>query len=173
VHVDVTQSAAEILRRRKGGGGDLDDAAVSLTLADGSTFEHTGLLTAAEPHVDEQTGVVVLRIEFVNPDMLLLPGMYVQVEMPTRKVENAFLVPQEAVTRDRRGNPQTMVVGEDGTVELRALTLLQDHGADWVVTEGVSAGDKVIVEGLQKAAPGAQVSPQERERTASAAAPAE
>jgi membrane fusion protein (multidrug efflux system) len=66
-----------------------------------------------------------------------------------------------------------MVVGEDGTVELRALTLLQDHGADWVVTEGVSAGDKVIVEGLQKAAPGAQVSPQERERTASAAAPAE
>ena len=173
VHVDVTQSAAEILRRRKGGGGDLDDAAVSLTLADGSTFEHTGLLTAAEPHVDEQTGVVVLRIEFVNPDMLLLPGMYVQVEMPTRKVENAFLVPQEAVTRDRRGNPQTMIVGEDGTVELRALTLLQDQGADWVVTEGVSAGDKVIVEGLQKAAPGAQVSPQERERTASAAAPAE
>ncbi|MBR9763993.1 MAG: efflux RND transporter periplasmic adaptor subunit [Rhodobacteraceae bacterium] len=170
VHVDVTQSAAEVLQRRRGAGDGLDEAPVSLTLADGTAFEHTGLLTAAEPHVDEQTGVVVLRIEFVNPDMLLLPGMYVQVEMPTRQVDDAFLVPQEAVTRDRRGNPQTMVVGADGTVEVRPLTVLQDRGADWVVIEGLTAGDKVIVAGLQRAAPGAKVAPEERERTASAAA---
>nr|WP_237708070.1 efflux RND transporter periplasmic adaptor subunit [Oceanicola sp. S124] len=170
VHVDVTQSAAEMLQRRRGGSDELDDAPVSLTLADGTAFDHTGLLTAAEPHVDEQTGVVVLRIEFVNPDMLLLPGMYVQVEMPSRQVESAFLVPQEAVTRDRRGNPQTLVVGADGTVEQRPLTVLQDRGATWVVTDGLAPGDKVIVEGLQRAAPGATVAPQERERTASAAA---
>ncbi|MGI3171069.1 efflux RND transporter periplasmic adaptor subunit [Pseudooceanicola sp. C21-150M6] len=170
VHVDVTQSAAELLqRRRSGGSDDLDAAEVTLTLADGSTFDQKGLLTAAEPHVDEQTGVVVLRIAFDNPDMLLLPGMYVQVEMPTARVDNAFLVPQEAVTRDRRGNPQTLVVGEDGKVAARPLTVLQDRGAHWVVTEGLAAGDRVIVAGLQRAAPGATVTAQEREKTASAA----
>lgn len=171
VHVDVTQSAAEVLHRRRGGApGELESEPVTLTLADGSAYDQTGLMTAAEPHVDELTGVVVLRIEFANPEMLLLPGMYVQVEMPTRRVENGFLVPQEAVTRDRRGNPQAFVVSADGTVELRPLTVLQDQGAAWVVTEGLAAGDKVIVAGLQRAAPGAKVTPQERERTASAAA---
>ncbi|OWU85948.1 hemolysin D [Oceanicola sp. 22II-s10i] len=173
VHVDVTQSAAELLQRRRGGSnGNLDDVEVSLTLADGSAYEQTGLLTAAEPHVDELTGVVVLRIEFPNPDMLLLPGMYVQVDMPTAMIENAYLVPQEAVTRDRRGNPQTMIVNAEGAVEVRALTVAQDSGANWVVTDGLTAGDRVIVAGLQRIAPGATVQPQERTETA-AAAPAE
>ncbi|MGI3164603.1 efflux RND transporter periplasmic adaptor subunit [Pseudooceanicola sp. 200-1SW] len=164
VHVDVTQSAAELLAWRRGAGdiGEGTDAEVALTLADGSQFPHTGLLTAAEPHVDEQTGVVVLRIEFPNDDMLLLPGMYVQVEMPTAPVDNVFLVPQEAVTRDRRGNPQTLVVTAENSVEQRSLTVLQDRGADWVVTEGLSDGDRVIVAGLQSASPGATVAPQER-----------
>ncbi|MCA1334621.1 efflux RND transporter periplasmic adaptor subunit [Pseudooceanicola marinus] len=164
VHVDVTQSAAELLAWRRGAAdiGDGAEAEVSLTLADGSEFPHTGLLTAAEPHVDEQTGVVVLRIEFPNDEMMLLPGMYVQVEMPTNAMDNVYLVPQEAVTRDRRGNPQTLVVTADNTVEQRSLTVLQDRGSDWVVTEGVNDGDRVIVAGLQSASPGATVSPQER-----------
>ncbi|MWD28705.1 efflux RND transporter periplasmic adaptor subunit [Aquicoccus sp. SCR17] len=170
VHVDVTQSAAELLQWRRGAGHEgVQNAEVALTLADGSTYDQTGAMTAAEPHVDEQTGVVVLRIEFPNPEMLLLPGMYVQVEMPTTRVENAFLVPQEAVTRDRRGNPQTMVVGAENKVEMRPLTVMQDRGSDWVVTEGLTSGDRVIVAGLQGAAPAAVVSPQEREETASAA----
>jgi membrane fusion protein, multidrug efflux system len=174
VHVDVTQSAAEVLKRRRGGmSEDIDTAEVTLTLADGEPFEQTGLLTAAEPHVDELTGVVVLRIEFDNPDGLLLPGMYVQVEMPTARIENAFLVPQEGVSRDRRGNPQTLVVGPDDTVEARPLTLLQDKGAYWVVTEGISDGDRVIVSGLQRAAAGAKVTPQEREAPEASAQPAE
>ncbi|WP_121060880.1 efflux RND transporter periplasmic adaptor subunit [Chachezhania antarctica] len=163
VYVDVTQSAADMLAWRRGTAIDPDASEkVALTLADGSTYGHEGLLTAAEPHVDERTGVVVLRIEFDNPDTLLLPGMYVQVEMPTAFVENAFLVPQEAVTRDRRGNPQTLVVGADGIVAQRQLTVLQDQGPNWVVTEGVEPGDRVIVAGLQRAGPGAQVTPQER-----------
>ena len=93
---------------------------------------------------------------------MLLPGMYVRVEMPTGIAKGAFLVPQEAVSRDRRGQPLAMVVNGDNVVEQRQLTVLQDRGSDWIVSEGLSAGDRVIVMGLQKAAPGATVTPQEQ-----------
>lgn len=166
VNVDVTQSAAELLRwRRKrqiNPDGELNGE-VRLILADGTEYDHTGALTAAEPHVDEQTGVVVLRMQFANPDKLLLPGMYVQVVMPTGNAEGVFLVPQEGVGRDRRGRPTAMVVNADNVVEQRELTVVQDRGADWIVSEGLSAGDRVIVAGLQKIAPGAPVAPQEQE----------
>ncbi|WP_372833246.1 efflux RND transporter periplasmic adaptor subunit, partial [Puniceibacterium confluentis] len=119
VYVDVTQSAAEVLQWRRGAGaeglGEIDRA-VSLTLADGSVFDQTGSLTAAESDVDEQTGVVVLRMSFDNPDKLLLPGMYVQVEMPTRPIVGAFRVPQQGLSRDRRGQPIAMIVTGDNTV---------------------------------------------------------
>ncbi|MEQ8965498.1 MAG: efflux RND transporter periplasmic adaptor subunit [Azospirillaceae bacterium] len=165
VHVDVTQSAAELVRWRRGQAQDDLGAAsreVALTLADGSTFAQTGTLTAAEPHVDEQTGVVVLRLEFANPEELLLPGMYVQVEMPTGTAEGVFLTPQEGVSRDRRGRPTALVVNADNVVEERSLTVLRDRGSDWIVGEGLSAGDRVIVAGLQKVAPGQTVAPEER-----------
>ncbi|WOI58067.1 efflux RND transporter periplasmic adaptor subunit [Palleronia sp. LCG004] len=165
VYVDVTQSAADLLSWRRGGGAPSDEdmpTEVSLQLADGTTYDQTGRLSAAEPHVDEQTGVVLLRMAFDNPDGLLLPGMYVQVEMPTRTAENVFLVPQEGVSRDRRGNPTALVVNADNVVESRELTILQDRGADWIVEAGLEAGDRVIVAGLQKAAPGATVTPEER-----------
>ena len=165
VYVDVTQSAAELLDWRRGNAekrlGDTPRE-VKLTLADGSIYDQTGTLTAAEPDVDQQTGVVVLRMAFDNPDRLLLPGMYVRVEMPTGIAKGAFLVPQEAVSRDRRGQPLAMVVNGDNVVEQRQLTVLQDRGSDWIVSEGLSAGDRVIVMGLQKAAPGAPVTPQEQ-----------
>jgi membrane fusion protein (multidrug efflux system) len=169
VHVDVTQSAADLLRWRRGhtaealGGADLE---VRLTLADGSTYAHSGTLTAAEPQVDPQTGVVVLRMEFANPEGLLLPGMYVQVEMPTQQLEGVFLVPQEGVMRDRRGRPVAWVVSDDNTVEERVLTVLQDRGADWVVSEGLKAGDRMVVAGFQKTGPGATVTPDERQPAA-------
>ncbi|NIZ10328.1 efflux RND transporter periplasmic adaptor subunit [Pseudooceanicola sp. HF7] len=170
VHVDVTQSAADLLAWRRGSGATeprADSAEVELTLADGSTYEHTGQLTAAEPHVDEQTGVIQLRMEFANPDEFLLPGMYVQVEMPTNTVEGVYLAPQEGVSRDRDGNPTAMIVNAEGVVEPRALTVLQDKGNMWVVSDGLAPGDRIIVEGLQKVAPGATVNAEER------AAPAE
>ncbi|GGG71759.1 hemolysin D [Salipiger pallidus] len=163
VYVDVTQSAAEILRWRRAGQEVEDsEATVSLTLADGSTYEHTGKLAAAEPYVNEQTGVVVLRLEFPNPDQFLLPGMYVRVEMPQGRIENAILVPQEGVTRDRRGRPMAMVVNADNVVETRQLTVQRDQGNDWVVTEGLGSGDRIVVAGLQKIAPGQTVAPEER-----------
>ncbi|SNR50321.1 efflux RND transporter periplasmic adaptor subunit [Puniceibacterium sediminis] len=177
IYVDVTQSAAEVLQWRRGNGVEgLGDAAraVSLTLADGSIFSETGSLTAAEPDVDEQTGVVVLRMGFANPEKLLLPGMYVQVEMPTQLIEGAFRVPQEGVSRDRRGQPIAMIVNAENAVQQVSLTIAQDIGSDWIVTDGLNAGDKVILEGLQKIQPGATVAPEERVTAAGAAsAPAE
>lgn len=165
VYVDVAQSAADLVRwKRKGpaAAGPNADTKVKLTLADRTAYDQTGELTAAEPHVDESTGVVTLRLQFPNPDEMLLPGMYVQVEMPQGVVENAVLVPQEGVSRDRRGNPTAMVVGADNIVEQRALTIISDRGSDWIVTDGVKSGDQVIVEGFQKIAVGAPVAPEER-----------
>ncbi|MDT0684212.1 efflux RND transporter periplasmic adaptor subunit [Roseicyclus sp. F158] len=165
VDVDVTQSAADLINWRRDaaqGGTPGTGQEATLTLADGSSFDQSGTLRAAEPHVDEQTGVIVLRMSFDNPDGLLLPGMYVQVEMPTATAEDVFLVPQEGVTRDRRGNPLALVVNDENTVEQRPLTILQDLGSDWVVTGGLASGDRVIVAGSQNTAPGGTVTPQER-----------
>ncbi|MEZ5905496.1 MAG: efflux RND transporter periplasmic adaptor subunit [Geminicoccaceae bacterium] len=166
VKVDVTQSAAEIIAWRRGTTAQRLAGAqqtVKLTLADGKPYEHTGLLTAAEPYVHEQTGVVTLRLEFPNPDELLLPGMYVQVEMPQAVAENVILAPQEGVMRDRRGRPIAYVVNDQNVVEERVLTVLQAHGAFWVTSEGLADGDRIVVAGLQKIRPGATVAPAERE----------
>ncbi|MCV2892868.1 efflux RND transporter periplasmic adaptor subunit [Lentibacter sp. XHP0401] len=167
VHVDVTQAAADILRwRRADGGAEFAEElgqVVQLKLADGTIYEHQGELSAAEPHVNEGTGTILLRLSFPNPEGFLLPGMYVQVDMPQGVVKDAILVPQQAVTRDRRGEPTALVVNEENVVEQRKLTVLRDHGEDWVVTAGVSAGDRIIVAGLQKTAAGATVAPQEQE----------
>lgn len=165
VNVDVTQSAADLLRWQRGETGDSladADGTVRLILADGSEYAHTGRLQAAEPNVDPQTGVVTLRMQFANPDLLLLPGMYVQVEMPVDVAENVFLIPQEGVVRDRRGRPTAWVVNAENVVEERALSILQDRGADWVVNDGLSTGDRVVVAGFQKTAPGATVTAEER-----------
>ena len=172
VYVDVTQSAADLLdfRRKQHEASPDRDTAVTLTLADGTTFGQTGTLTAAEPEVNEQTGVVLLRMKFPNPEKLLLPGMYVQVEMPTSRVEGAYLVPQQAVARDRKGEATALVVGAQDKVESRVLDVVQDRGADWIVSGGLNPGDRVVVDGLQKAAPGATVAPQE-EAPADAGAP--
>ncbi|OWU76991.1 efflux RND transporter periplasmic adaptor subunit [Phaeobacter sp. 22II1-1F12B] len=170
VFVDVTQSAADLLAWRRQQQSDVTEANgeadVTLILADGTEYEHAGRLTAAEPHVDEQTGVVLLRMSFANPDKLLLPGMYVQVNMPTTVARDVILTPQEAVSRDRRGRPTALVVNSENVVELRNIEVLQDQGSDWVVASGLETGDRVIVEGLQIVAPGATVNAEEREAPA-------
>ncbi|MAC78188.1 MAG: efflux transporter periplasmic adaptor subunit [Rhodobacteraceae bacterium] len=173
VYVDVTQSAASVLRWRRSGNlvQASPDAEVKLLLADGTYYDKTGKLSAAEPHVNELTGVVVVRLEFPNPDKLLLPGMYVQVEVPEATIPDAILAPQEGVSRNRRGVPTAFVANADNVVEARTLTVVGDQGPFWVVTEGLAPGDKIIVAGLQKIAPGATVAPQERQ--ADAAAPSQ
>ncbi|MCI4662509.1 MAG: efflux RND transporter periplasmic adaptor subunit [Neomegalonema sp.] len=167
VLVDVTQSAAELLAFKRAQLNDQEPATteVRLTLADGSSFEQVGTLTAAEPYVNEQTGVVTLRLSFANPDRLLLPGMYVQVEMPQGVARGAVFAPQEGVARDRRGRPTALVVGANDVVEERVLTIKQARGDNWIVTDGLSDGDRIIVAGTQKTRAGAKVSPQIRPTT--------
>ena len=170
VFVDVTQSAAELIEWQRGiTARKLEGAKqdVSLKLADGNEYEHTGSLKAADPYVDELTGVVTLRLQFSNPDRLLLPGMYVQVEMPQGVLRDVFLVPQEGVTRDQRGRPTALVVNAENVVEQKQLTVSQARDAFWVVTEGLAAGDRIIVEGLQKTRAGATVEPEERQAKSS------
>ncbi|PZQ52496.1 MAG: efflux RND transporter periplasmic adaptor subunit [Rhodovulum sulfidophilum] len=175
VNVDVTQSAAEMLRWRRGqdAAGRLEgDPSVTLSLADGSKFDQTGHLAAAEPYVNETTGVVLLRMQFNNPDGLLLPGMYVQVEMPVGVAKGAVITPQEGVSRDTRGQPLAYVVNADNVVETRELTIESARGPDWIVTGGLSAGDRVVVEGVQRISNGAEVVPEERGATPERAAQA-
>lgn len=175
VHVDVTQSVAEIIRfsryMAEQGAETRPDRKVTLRLADGSEFGQTGTLTAAEPYVNETTGVVTLRLSFANPARILLPGMYVLAEVQQATTKNVVLAPQEGVSRDLRGQPIALVVGADDMVEQRQLHILQDRGNDWIVDQGLEDGDRIIVEGLQKTGPGAKVAPEERQSPAPATDP--
>ncbi|RCW79248.1 efflux RND transporter periplasmic adaptor subunit [Paracoccus lutimaris] len=180
VYVDVTQSAAEVIRfRRQMAQTDWqvrNDQKVTLRLADGTDFDKEGTLTAAEPYVNETTGVVTLRLSFANPDRVLLPGMYVQAVVQQTIAQDVILAPQEGVARDRRGQPIALVVNAQNVIEQRALTILQDMGNSWVVSEGLSDGDRIVVEGVQKIGVGMTVAPEERkapEAEAAAGAPAE
>lgn len=174
IYVDVTQSAEELIRWRQGRTlASLKDAdkTVKLLLADGSVYAAAGQLTAAEPHVNEQTGVVLLRLTFPNPDMTLLPGMYVQVDLPQGVIPKAVLAPQRGVGRDLRGNPTALVVGADDKVEERKLTIVRDQGPNWIVSSGLKPGDRMIVAGLQMIRPGMIVRPEEAASTDTVATP--
>lgn len=175
VRVDVTQSAAEIVRwQRQGAQAALPDGVdrtVTLQLADGTDYEHTGSITAAEPHVDETTGVVTLRMEFSNPDNLLLPGMYVLANIPQAELRDVILAPQEGVSRDRRGRPVGYVVNAENVVEERMLDIVQDRGNQWVVRDGLAEGDRLIVAGFQRIGAGMPVTPEELQAAPAEAAP--
>ncbi|MCL4142111.1 UNVERIFIED_CONTAM: hypothetical protein GTU68_023532 [Idotea baltica] len=169
VFVDVAASAADVVRRRRAAAdpestsdASSSDTTVTLTLADGSQYDQTGTILAAEPQVNVMTGVSVLRLKFPNPDGILLPGMYVNATLPAGTATGAILAPQEGVSRDRRGEPTALIVNDENAVELRSLTVMGTRGTDWIVTEGLEAGDRVIVAGLQKVTTGAVVAPQER-----------
>ncbi|MEM5585953.1 efflux RND transporter periplasmic adaptor subunit [Roseibium sp. AS2] len=170
VYVDVAASTADVLRYNRsrlaqGTAGDSGlDPEVTLTLADGLTYDQTGTMRAAEPQVDPKTGVSVLRMEFPNPEQLLLPGLYVKAHLPVEMAKNVVLAPQQGVSRDRRGQPTALVVGDENTVELRTLEVLGTRGTNWIVSAGLAAGDRLIVTGLQKIAPGATVAPEEQLR---------
>lgn len=158
VYVDVTQSANDLMRWN--GGGQMQDyirsAEATMILPDGKSFGPKGQLKAAEPQVEPTTGMVTLRISFANPDFTLLPGLYVEVEMPQAAEKNAILVPQSVVMRDVRGGASVWVV-DGGKIAVRAVTILGASGNNWIVTSGLNAGDQVVTSGFQKAQPGAEV----------------
>jgi membrane fusion protein (multidrug efflux system) len=165
IYVDVTQSSAQLLKlRRKLANGELKDvqeASARLILEDGTVYPEVGKLQFSEVSVDQGTGSVTLRAVFPNPEQALLPGMFVRALVAEGINEEALLVPQRGVTRNARGEPTALVVGPDNRVELRVLKTDRAIGDKWLVTEGLKAGDRVIVEGLQKTGPGTQVHPSE------------
>lgn len=163
VFVDVTQSSANLLRlRRSLAQGDLqsggpDQARVRLVLEDGTPYPQEGVLAFSDVTVDPGTGSVTLRTVFPNPDHLLLPGMYVRAVLEEGVNDQAILVPQRGVTRDTAGRPVVMVVGAEEKAEARVIAVDRTVGDQWLVTEGLSPGDRVILEGLQRARPGTTV----------------
>jgi membrane fusion protein (multidrug efflux system) len=163
IYVDIPQSATLLLRlRRELARGQIktvgeNEAQVSLTLEDGSKYDEPGRLQFAETTVDQSTGSVILRAVFPNPKSLLLPGMFVTARLEEGLSENALLVPQQGVTHDPKGNATVLVVNGDSKVELRPITADRAIGDKWLVTQGLAPGERVIVDGLQKAMPGATV----------------
>jgi membrane fusion protein (multidrug efflux system) len=148
-----------------------NQAEVHLTLEDGTEYPQAGKLQFSEVTVDEATGSVTLRAIFPNPDGILLPGMFVRERIQEGVSEHGLLVPQQAVTRDMRGEPTTLVVDKDNKVERRQLTADRAIGADWLVLSGISDGDRVVVEGVQKVKPGITVKPVEQATQAAAPPP--
>ena len=174
IYVDLTQSATELVQlRRDIAAGRLStnsQVPVTLLLEDGSTYEHTGTLESSEVNVDAATGSFGMRVKVDNPDGLLLPGMYVRAQIGSGTRDNALLVPMQGVQRDPKGNTSVMVVDGEGKVAVRPVKVSQAIGDKWLLEEGLAAGDKVIVEGLQKIGPGMPVNA--TEKGAEAAAPA-
>ena len=160
IYVDIQQSAAELVAlRRAFGKSGAGSAEVKLKLEDGSDYGLTGRLQFAETIVDQRTGTVTLRAQFPNPDGLLLPGMFVRARLAQAVQRNVFIVPQVGVQRDSTGAPQVWLAGKDDKAELRPVTVARTDGVNWVVTAGVRAGERVIVQGTSNLKPGQAIKP--------------
>lgn len=175
IYVDLTQSTTELLALRdKVASGKVQAAngaiPVTLMLENGRPYAHTGTLAFSEVTVDEGTGSVTLRAELPNPDGHLLPGMYVRARIEQGQATQAVLVPHKAVSRDTRGQAVVMVVTDAGKVEARQVSAEQSLNDQWVITDGLTGGERVIVEGLQKVRAGAEVTAEPAPAQADAAA---
>ncbi|MBK4733356.1 efflux RND transporter periplasmic adaptor subunit [Noviherbaspirillum pedocola] len=162
IYVNLTQSATEMMAlRRAMDAGKLqsvgpNQAKISIVTDDGQVYAQTGKLLFSDVAVDPSSGAITLRAEFPNPKRLLLPGMYVRARLEQAVDQSAIMVPQQAVLRDNNG-ASVMTVGADGKVAPRPIKTGDAQGNNWIVTDGLNAGDTVIVEGLQKVKPGAPV----------------
>jgi membrane fusion protein (multidrug efflux system) len=163
IYVDATQSSANLLKLRRNieagriQGNGPGRARVKLLLEDGTPYPLDGVLKFSDVTVDPSTGSFILRMVFPNPRHLLLPGMFVRAMVQEGIVDRAILVPQQGVSRDPKGNPVVLIVGTDDKVEPRGVTVDRAIGDAWLISAGLAPGDRVIVEGIQKARPGAAV----------------
>ena len=163
MYVDVTQSTTEILRlRRQLQEGRLDHngrnmRSVRLFLEDGTEYSLKGTLQFQDVSVDPSTGSVILRIMFPNPEGVLLPGMFVRTVVQEGIRKNAILIPQQAVSRDPKGNPLILIVDAKGIAQQKPLVLDRAVGDSWIVSSGLEPGERVIVEGVLNVRPGAPV----------------
>ena len=166
INIDVIQSSTNLLRlqrsvkegRVKTSG---DAVAVKLRLEDGSMYDHNGSLEFRESSIDETTGTFTVRLEFPNPDHLLLPGMYVRGLIEEGIAEGSFLVPQSVVAHTPEGDATAKFVNKDGKVEVRTLSVQRSVGNNWLVDGGISDGDLLIVEGVSKVRDGQEVKTRE------------
>ncbi len=167
LYVEVSQSSAEWLRLRRaidagrltaGGAG----TRVTIVFEDGAKYPREGRLQFADVTVDPGTGSFVLRVLVPNPDARLLPGMFVTAVIDEGTLADAILAPEQGITHDAKGGATAFVVGAEGNAELRPVTATRTIGDRWLIESGLKAGDRVIVEGLQKIRPGAPVSAVER-----------
>lgn len=154
INVDVTQSSTNLLNLRqaiKEGRIKVsgDNVTVRLKLENGTLYPHPGTLEFRSSYVDTTTGTYGVRVEFPNPDRLLLPGMYVRALVEEGVAPDSFLVPQRGITRNTKGEPVAFVVNADGKVELRVLSVGRSVGNSWLVENGIADGDRVVVEGSQ------------------------
>jgi len=163
IYVDVTQSSSDLLRlRRSLQSGQMTRAGavegqVKLLLEDGTRYSREGKLQFRDVTVDPTTGSVVLRMVFPNPEAVLLPGMFVRAVVDEGVLEQAILAPQQGVSRDVKGNTSAMVVDAAGKVAVRPIVVTRAIADRWLVTSGLSDGDRVIVDGLQRIRPGMPV----------------
>ena len=156
MYINFTQSAGDVMKLRaamqsgqfKKGEGE-SAASVRVILEDGSTYAQPGRLLFSDLSVDPTTGQITLRAEVPNPRGDLLPGLYVRVQLEQAQATNAITLPQQAVTRSAQGDT-VMVVGEDGKIETRKITIGSSQGSKWVVLDGLKAGEQVMVDGFQK-----------------------
>jgi membrane fusion protein (multidrug efflux system) len=176
IYVDVTQPASTLLRlQQELAAGRLqsmgpNQAKVTLVLEDGSTYSAPGILQFSEVTVDESTGTVLVRALFPNHDHMLLPGLYVRAELREGTDDKAILVPQQGVSRNTHGDATVMLVGPGNKAVLKMVQAARAIGANWLVTSGLAAGDRVIVDGLQQLQPGMEVQASEVANDASAGA---
>jgi len=163
IYADVPQATTDLLRlRRRMEDGRLSQNGrnhqkVSLILEDNTVYTLEGTLKFRDITVDPTTGSVILRILFPNPDGVLLPGMFVRAVVKEGTNEQAILIPQQSVARDPKGNPSVLVVDAEGKVEHRPVIIDRAIGDQWLVASGLAAGERVILEGMQKARPGSSV----------------
>jgi len=163
IYVDVTQSSAALLNLKESfANGDLQKsgsnaAKVKLILENGRTYPLEGRLEFSDVTVNQDTGAITLRAVFPNPKADLLPGMYVRAVLQEGVKEQGLLVPQQAVSRDSTGKPKAYVVSASNKLEQRALVTDRAIGDQWLVRSGLQAGDRLVVDGQQRAAPGVTV----------------
>lgn len=164
IYVDITQSSSELLSlklavQHGNVNSEPPDTPATLTLDNGAEYPQAGRLQFSEVSVDQTTGAVTLRAIFPNPNGLLLPGMFVRATIKEGVDNKAILAPQQGVSRNEKGDPTALVVDAKNMARLRVLKTARAIGDRWLVTSGLKAGDKLIVEGLQKVQPDTPVNP--------------
>ena len=163
LYVDLTQSSSDIFRLRRAiesgevQGNNGDETKLTVVLEDGSSYGHQGVLKFSDVSLDPSTSSITIRAILPNPDDELLPGLFVRARIEEGTRPNAILLPQMAITYNQKGEPYCFIVNAENQVEIRDVRIERAVGNQWLIQDGVKAGEKIIVQNLQRIQPGAEV----------------